>query len=130
MSDGSKSYKAAIDQHLGHTRHVLDRFHVVRWFTQGLTLVRRDLQRREPAGVKPAFDPDLFRARFALLQRADHLNEHDQTRLAQLFATHPRLQAGWDALQELYGLYQADEPLGLTRFDGQGCYAAMPSLRR
>ena len=38
--------------------------------------------------------PDLFRARFALLQRADHLNEHDQARLAQLFATHPRLRAG------------------------------------
>ena len=53
--------------------------------------------------------PDVFRARFALLQRADHLNEHDQARLAQLFATHPRLRAGWEALQELHGLYQADD---------------------
>ena len=68
VSDGSKSYKAAIDAHLGHARHVLDRFHVVRWFAAGLTLVRRDLQRRQPAGVKPAFDPDVFRARFALLR--------------------------------------------------------------
>ena len=90
-------------------RHVLDRFHVVRWFAQGLTLVRRDLQRREPAGIKPAFDPDLFRARFALLQRADHLNDHDQARLDKLFDTHPRLRASWDALQELYGLYLADD---------------------
>jgi len=54
VSEGSKSHKAAIDTHLGHARHVLDRFHVVRWFAQGLTLVRRDLQRRQPAGVKPA----------------------------------------------------------------------------
>ena len=53
--------------------------------------------------------PDLFRARFALLRRADHLNEHDQARLAQLFDTHPRLRAGWEALQELHGLYQADD---------------------
>ena len=30
----------------------------------------------------------------SLLQRADHLNEHDQARLDQLFATHPRLRAG------------------------------------
>ena len=109
VSDGSKSYKAAIDAHLGHARHVLDRFHVVRWFAAGLTLVRRDLQRRQPAGVKPAFDPDLFRARFALLQRADHLNEHDQARLEKLFETHPRLRAGWQALQELYSLYLADD---------------------
>ncbi len=60
VSDQSKSYKAAIDTHLGDPRHVLDRFDVVRWFAEGLTLVRRDLQRREPAGVKPAFDPDVF----------------------------------------------------------------------
>ena len=53
--------------------------------------------------------PDLFRARFALLRRADQLNEHDQARLAQLFATHPRLRAGWEALQELHGLYLADD---------------------
>jgi transposase len=109
VSDGSKSYKAAINAHLGHTRHVLDRFHVVGWFAQGLTLVRRDLQRREPAGVKPAFDPDIFRARFALLRRADSLDDVDRTRLDQLFVTHPRLRAGWEALQELHGLYLADD---------------------
>ena len=49
-----------------------------RWFAAGLTLVRRDLQRRQPAGVKPAFDPQVFRARFLLLRRGDTLEEHDQ----------------------------------------------------
>ena len=37
VSDGSKAYKSAIDAHLGHARHVLDRFHVIRWFSAGLT---------------------------------------------------------------------------------------------
>ncbi len=36
VSDGSKSYRATIDTHLGHTTHVLDRFHVVRWFAAWL----------------------------------------------------------------------------------------------
>ena len=72
VSDGSKAYKAAIDAHLGHARHVLDRFHVIRWFAAGLTQVRRDVQRR-PEGSKPAFDPEVFRARFALLRRGDTL---------------------------------------------------------
>ena len=45
VSDGSKAYKAAIDRRLGHARHVLDRFHVVRWFAAGLVAVRRDTQR-------------------------------------------------------------------------------------
>ena len=109
VPDGSKSYKTAIEQHLGGARHVLDRFHVVRWFAEGLTLVRRDLQRRQPHGVKPAFDPEVFRARFLLLQRGDHLDEYDRARLDELFAKHPRLDLAWRALQQLHGLYLADD---------------------
>ena len=71
VTDGSKSYKSAIDAHLGCARCVLDRFCVIRWFAAGLTQVRRDVQRREPEGVKPVFDPEVFGARFALLRRAD-----------------------------------------------------------
>ena len=40
-----------MDRHLGHATHVLDRFHVM--FAAGLTAVRRDVQRRQPAGVTP-----------------------------------------------------------------------------
>jgi transposase len=113
VTDGSKSYKAAIDRHLPQATHVLDRFHVVRWFAAGLTLVRRDAQRREPRGhVRPAFDPELFRARFALLRRADTLTATDRDRLDELFARHPRIRVGWQALQELYGLYLADDHTG------------------
>jgi transposase len=95
ISDGSTAYQAAIDRHLGHARHALDRFHALRWFAAGLTLVRRNTQRREPAGqVTPVFDPELFRARFALLRRADTLSDADRARLDQLFAHHPHLAAG------------------------------------
>ena len=109
LSDGSRAYKAAIDAHLGHARHVLDRFHVIRWFAAALTQVRRDVQRREPQGVKPAFDPDVFKARFALLRRGDTLTDADRARLDELFDAHPRLRAGRQALQELHGLYTADD---------------------
>ncbi|WP_423920956.1 ISL3 family transposase [Candidatus Poriferisodalis sp.] len=96
VSDGSRAYKAAIDQRLGHARHVLDRFHVIRWFGAGLTAVRRDVQRR-PEGSKPAFDRDVFRARFLLMRRPDKLDAADQARLDALFAAHPRLKSAWDA---------------------------------
>ena len=115
VSDGSKSYKTAIDTHLGHARHVLDRFHVIRWFTDALTLVRRELQRREPAGVKPAFDPELFGARFLLLKRGDTLDHSEQARIDELFDTHPRLKTAWDALQELHGLYLAHDRDGAVQ---------------
>ena len=100
VSDGSKAYKSAIGAHLGHARHVLDRFHVIRWFAAGLTQVRRDVQRR-PEGSKPAFDPEVFRARFALLTTRRHPHRRRPgLRLDALFDAHPRLKAGWQALQE------------------------------
>jgi len=111
---------------------VLDQFHVIRWFTDALTLVRRELQRREPAGVKPAFDPELFRARFLLLKRGDTLNDAEQARLHALFDTHPRLKAGWDALQELHGLYLADDRdaalNALDRFTGLYATGNLPEF--
>ena len=110
VSDGSRSYQAAIAQYLPDARHVLDRFHVVRWFTQGLTLVRREIQLRDPDQRPPTYEPDLFRARFTLLRRADHLTEAHQKYLDRLFDSHPRLRTAWDALQELYQLYEADDP--------------------
>ena len=88
---------------------MLDRFHVARWFTQGLTLVRRELQRRDPDRRPPTYEPDLFRARFTLLRRADHLSEAHQKHLARLFDVHPRLRTAWTALQELYQLYEAED---------------------
>ena len=121
VSDGSRAYKTAIDAHLGHARHVLDRFHVIRWFAAGLTQVRRDIQRREPKGVKPAFDPEVFRARFALLRRGDTLTDADRARLDELFDAHPRLRAGWQALQELHGLYTADDYDGALEALGRFC---------
>ena len=98
VSDGSRSYQAGIGQYLPDARHVLDRFHVARWFTQGLTLVRRELQRRPPDQRPPTYEPDLFRARFTLLRRADHLTDSHQAHLDRLFEAYPRLRTAWDAL--------------------------------
>ena len=109
VSDGSHPYRAAIAQYLPQARHVLDRFHVVRWFTEGLTLVRRELQRRDPDRRPPTYEPDLFRARFTLLRRTDHLTDAHRSHLDRLFVAHPRLKVAWDALQELYQIYEADD---------------------
>lgn len=111
VSDGSTAYAAAIAKRLGHARHVLDRFHVIRWFAAGLTAVRRDVQRR-PEGSKPAFDPAVFRARFLLMRRPDTLDAAERERLDALFDAHPRLKAAWEALGELHGLYLATDRKG------------------
>ena len=121
VSDGSVAYKSAIDACLPHSRHVLDRFHVIRWFSAGLTAVRRDIQRRQPEGIKPAYDPEVFRARFMLLRRGDKLTATQQESLDKLFDKHPRLKAGWQALQELHGLYLAEDHDGALEALGRFC---------
>ena len=109
VTDGSESYRAAIGDHVGQATHVVDRFHVVRWFAAGLVEVRRRIQRREPRGhVSPAFDPEVFRSRFLALRRADRLGEAEVARLEALFAAHAELARAWGMLQELHGLYVAD----------------------
>ena len=132
VTDGSKSYRSAIDAHLGHARCVLDRFCVIRWFAAGLTQVRRDVQRRQREGIKPAFEPDVFRARFALLRRGDTLTFADQARLDALFDAHPRLEAGWQALQQLHGLYLAEDHHAALEALGRFCdlyeTAALPEF--
>ncbi len=109
VSDGSRSYQAAIAQYLPDALHVLDRFHVARWFTEGLTLVRREIQRRPPDQRPPTYEPDVFRARFTLLRRAGNLSDAHQEHLDRLFDAHPRLRTAWAALQELYRIYEADD---------------------
>ncbi len=92
---------------------------MARWFTEGLTLVRRELQRRDPEERPPTFEPDLFRARFTLLRRADHLTDGHQKHLDRLFDAYPRLRTAWDALQELYQLYEAEDLDGANQALGR-----------
>ena len=63
VTNGSGSYRAAIERHMGDATHVVDRFPVVRWFASGLIEVRRRVQRVGDPGESPAFDPDIFRTR-------------------------------------------------------------------
>ncbi len=92
---------------LAEAQHVLDRFHVVRWFGQSLIHLRRDLQRRAHGDRPPAWEPSLFRSRRLLLKRGDRLTEAEHAQLRVLFDRYPALETGWQALQELHHIYQA-----------------------
>ena len=111
-----------------------NRFHVARWFTQGLTLVRREIQRRDAHQRPPTYEPDLFRARFALLRRADHLSEAPHKHLGRLFDTHPLSEPLGTALQQLYQFYEADDLDGgnqaLGRFADLYATGQIPEYRQ
>ena len=57
-------------------------------------------------------------ALLSVLRRADHLTDAHQAHLDRLFDAHPRLRTAWEALQELYQLYKADDLDGANRGAG------------
>jgi transposase len=118
VTDGSQSYRAAIERHLGHATHVVDHFHVVRWFASGLIEVRRRVQRIGEPGESPAFSPVIFRTRYLQLARADNLNSEQFARLAMALTEDPELWHAWRLLQQLYEIYDAhDEDEAAARIE-------------
>ena len=94
---------------MGHATHVLDRFHVARWFAAGLIEVRRRIQRIGPHGSRPAFEPEVFRSRYLQLTRFDQLSEARVQALGRVLAGRPELEAAWRMLQHLYGIHLAQD---------------------
>lgn len=115
VTDGSPSYRAAIERHLGHATHVVDRFHVVRWFASGLIEVRRRVQRIGEEGESPVFSPVIFRTRYLQLARADHLSSEQFGRLSLALAEDPELWRAWQLLQQLYEIYDAEDEADAAR---------------
>lgn len=109
VSDGSGSYRSAISQHLAHATHVLDRFHVARWFAAGMIEVRRRIQRIGEHGSRPAFEPEIFRSRYLQLTRFDQLEDHRIEALGRVLSGRPELEAAWRMLQHLYGIHLAQD---------------------
>ena len=118
--DGSRSYQAAIAQYLPDARHVLDRFHVARWFTQGLALVRRELQRRPPDQRPPTYEPDLFRNLFhpAMAGGSSHRLPPGASGSA-VRSVSPAANRPGRPLQELYQLYEAEDLDGANQALGR-----------
>ncbi|GIU91576.1 MAG: ISL3 family transposase [Acidimicrobiia bacterium] len=107
VTDGSEAYRTAIRQHLGHATHVVDRFHVARWFASALIEVRRQIQRIGPHGSRPAYNPDIFRSRYLQLRRADRLDPEGRERLERVLSEHPELAHAWTLYQHLHRIYIA-----------------------
>ena len=98
VSDGSTAYRNAIRTHLGHATHVLDRFHVARWFAGGMIEGRRRIQRVGPYGTRPVFEPEIFHSRYLQLTRFDQLPDHRVEALGRILQGRPELEAAWRML--------------------------------
>jgi len=119
VTDGSESYRPAIRAHLGHATHVVDRFHVARWFASGLIEVRRRIQRIGPKGSRPAYNPEIFRSRCLQLRREDRLEPETRARLETILATDPDLAQAWEPYQALHRIYLAEDDQAANQAPGE-----------
>jgi transposase len=119
ITDGSESYRSAIRAYLGSATHVVDRFHVARWFASGLIEVRRRIQRIGPKGSRPAFHPEIFRSRYLQLRRADRLDPEARDRLEKILVASPELAYAWELYQTLHRIYLAEDDQGANQALGE-----------
>lgn len=105
VTDMAECYRTAIRTHLPNARHVADRFHVVRNFAKVLVTARRDAQRTPPG---QPHDRSLFRSRFLLMKRLDHLNGEEMCRLGAIFDAHPDLGVVWALVQRFHVIFCAE----------------------
>ncbi len=71
--------------------------------------MRRRIQRVDPQGSRPAFEPEVFRSRYLQLTRYDQLPDHRIETLGKVLSGRPELAAAWRMLQHLYGIHLASD---------------------
>lgn len=91
-------YKGAIETHLPHVVHVLDRFHVVQWINEALTLLRRRLFSAAP---RDEVGRALKVKKWVLLSAREKLRHSDKLMLRRLM----------DLNEPLYKAYLIKEQL-------------------
>jgi len=104
-TDMASGYIAAVLTHLPHADLVLDHFHLVKWFNEKLSLLRRQLY-REASQMQKAV---LKGSRWLLLKAPENLTSHQDPRKDE----RRRLQAALELNQPLATAYYMKERLRL-----------------
>lgn len=140
VSDGSNLYPAVLAEVWPQAKHQLCVFHVLQDVTNkvldGVRRLRRQQARRGKAGRKrrrgrankarqaqrrrrgPTNKEKarfVYRHRFLIVKRTEHLDRKDWDDLCQLFRYLPELRPLWYFCQDLYQLFSAEQVIRLAR---------------
>ncbi|MFC1636964.1 ISL3 family transposase [Planctomycetota bacterium] len=104
-TDMASGYIAAVLEHLPKADLVLDHFHLVKWFNEKLSLLRRQLYREATQMEKAVLEG----SRWLLVKAPEHLKSHRDPKKDE----RRRLQAALELNQPLAMAYYMKEPLRL-----------------
>jgi len=140
VTDGSNLYPAVLAEVWPQAKHQLCVFHVLQDVTKkvldGVRRLRRQQARRGQAGRKrrrgraskarqaqrrrrgPTNKQKatfVYRHRFLIVKRTEHLDRKDWDNLCQMFRYLPELRPLWSFCREVYQLFSAEQVLRLAR---------------
>lgn len=120
-SDMWRPYLKVIRDHLGHTVHVLDRFHIMKNFNKAIDQVRakevKELARRGLKGV-------LTNMRWILLKNQDNLTTEQATKLADLLRLNLRVVRAYLLREEFQKFWTYSSPFWAGKFLDSWCQRA------
>ena len=98
VTDGSKAYRAAVDRHLGHATHVLDRFGVIGWFAAGLTRCAATCSAANPQASRRSSTPTCSGPGSCCAPPRPPRRRPTRPNSKPSARTHPRAADAWEAL--------------------------------
>ena len=97
-SDMWKPYLQVIEERIGHSLNILDRFHIVARLNKALNDVRASEHRRMK---QDGYEPILTKARWLLLKRPENLTEDQDAKLKDKDGKPVRWSIEWGAAGQL-----------------------------
>lgn len=123
-SDMWKPYLKVIAKKAGHAVHVLDRFHIMAYFSKALDQVRaQEVKALKAKGLEPV----LTKARWLFLKRPENLTDAQETKLADLLQYNLSSIRAYLLKEEFQFFWSYVSPYWAGRFLDRWCTRAMRS---
>jgi transposase len=123
-SDMWKPYLKVIAKKAGDAVHVLDRFHIMTYFSKAIDEVRAGEARALKA---KGHEPVLTKTRWLLLKRPENLSENQETRLADLLKYNLKSVRSYLLKEEFQFFWQYSSPYWAGQFLDRWCAQTMRS---
>ena len=123
-SDMWKPYLKVIAEQAGQAIHILDRFHIMKYFSDGLDDVRAQETRELKAN---GYEPVLSKTRWLLLKRPENLSEDQSVSLAELLKYNLRSVRAYLLKEDFQAFWNYASPHWAGLFLNKWCTKVMRS---
>jgi transposase len=116
-ADGADWIADLVAIRAGNARLCMDPFHVIAWAQAALDEVRRQAIREAKARGDTTAARVLYRSRYALWKRPEHLTDPQRAKLDWIEREHAKIHLAWQLREHLRAVFAADGVTGVALLD-------------